>query len=65
MAVDAPPRILRRLVDRYAAMLVSTLGERLVSVVLFGSVARGDASDADDAPRTARHVIALCAGSTA
>jgi predicted nucleotidyltransferase len=48
MTADAPTRILRRLVDRYAALLVSTLGERLVSVVLFGSVARGDASATSD-----------------
>jgi predicted nucleotidyltransferase len=43
MTADAPPQVLRQLADRYAALLVSTLGERLVSVVLFGSVARGDA----------------------
>ena len=48
MTVDAPPQILRRLADRYAALLVATFGERLVSVVLFGSVARGDASATSD-----------------
>lgn len=40
--------VLRRLADRYAELLVRTLGERLVSVVLFGSVARGDASADSD-----------------
>lgn len=48
MTVGSPPQILRRLADRYAGLLVSTLGERLVSIVLFGSVARGDASATSD-----------------
>ncbi|MFN8624593.1 MAG: nucleotidyltransferase domain-containing protein [Candidatus Binatia bacterium] len=48
MTGEAPAQVLRRLADRYAALLVSTLGERLVSVVLFGSVGRGDASATSD-----------------
>ncbi len=38
----------RKLADRYADLLKSTLRDRLVSVVLFGSVARGDASTTSD-----------------
>lgn len=54
---------LRQLARQYAEILRDTLGERLVSVVLFGSVARGEAgpySDIDlfivleDAPRSMR-----------
>lgn len=39
---------LRQLAEQYAALLATTLGTRLVSVVLFGSVARGDASPTSD-----------------
>ncbi len=51
---------LQELAKRYAAELRRTLGDRLVSVVLFGSVARGEAGPTsdidlfvvlDDAPR--------------
>lgn len=40
--------ILRGLAERYAAHLRTALGDRLVSVVLFGSVARGDAGPSSD-----------------
>lgn len=40
--------MLRGIAERYAELLTTTLGERLVSVVLFGSVARGDASSGSD-----------------
>jgi hypothetical protein len=39
-----PPRLLRTLADQYAAALRTVLGPRLVAVVLFGSVARGEAT---------------------
>jgi hypothetical protein len=39
---------LQALARRYADLLVASLGERLVSVVLFGSVARGDATADSD-----------------
>jgi predicted nucleotidyltransferase len=39
---------LRRIAERYAGLLASALRERLVSVVLFGSVARGDATASSD-----------------
>ncbi|GIW42011.1 MAG: DNA polymerase [Candidatus Binatia bacterium] len=42
------PDVLRELARRYAKLLESTLGDRLVSVVLFGSVARGDARENSD-----------------
>jgi len=48
MVVEAPARVLRQLAERYAELLVSTLKDRLVSVVLFGSVARGDPSPSSD-----------------
>lgn len=48
MTTGAPATILRRLAERYAELLIATLGDRLVSVVLFGSVARGDASGNSD-----------------
>lgn len=40
--------ILRDLAQRYAGLLQQTLGDRLVSIVLFGSVARGDARPSSD-----------------
>jgi predicted nucleotidyltransferase len=52
--------LLRALAERYARLLREALGERLVSVVLFGSVGRGEATPnsdidllivADDLPR--------------
>ena len=48
MTTEAPAQILRRLADCYAELVISTLGAQLVSVVLFGSVARGDASTTSD-----------------
>lgn len=48
MTIESAATILRRLADTYAAQLQSTLGERLVSVVLFGSVARSDPSATSD-----------------
>jgi len=39
---------LRELADDYAALLRSAFGDRLVSVVLFGPVARGDAHASSD-----------------
>ncbi len=47
MPVDAQ-HVLRRLAERYAQLVRSALGDRLVSVVLFGSAARGDASATSD-----------------
>jgi hypothetical protein len=41
-------RELRDLADRYSGMVRAALGGRLVSIVLFGSVARGDASRISD-----------------
>jgi len=43
-----PSATLRRLAERYATLLQSTLEDRLVSVVLFGSVARGEATASSD-----------------
>ncbi|TMA52031.1 MAG: nucleotidyltransferase domain-containing protein [Deltaproteobacteria bacterium] len=43
-----PSDVLQDLARRYTDLLRSQLGERLVSVVLFGSVARGDASATSD-----------------
>ncbi len=48
MAVSGVARVLRRAADRYADHLRATLGERLVSVVLFGSVARDEAAAGSD-----------------
>jgi len=39
---------LRRLAESYAALVQSSLSDRLVSIVLFGSVARGDPSPTSD-----------------
>jgi len=47
MTGEGPAIVLRRLADRYASLLMATLGG-LVSVVLFGSVARGDATANSD-----------------
>jgi uncharacterized protein len=44
MQAADPSKALRSIAVRYAELLEGTLGEHLVSVVLFGSVARGDAS---------------------
>jgi hypothetical protein len=48
MTGDVPAAVLRSLAERYAGHLRSALGDRLVSVVLFGSVARGDARASSD-----------------
>lgn len=48
MATSQPSQALRQLAERYAELLRIQLGTRLVSVVLFGSVARGDASLGSD-----------------
>jgi predicted nucleotidyltransferase len=48
MATEPPASILQGLADRYAGLLASVLGDRLVSVVLFGSVARGDVTSMSD-----------------
>ena len=39
---------LRAIADEYAALLRAAFGDRLVSVVLYGSVARGDARPGSD-----------------
>jgi hypothetical protein len=44
----SPALTLRRLAERYCELLVTRLPERIVSVVLFGSVARGDPSPTSD-----------------
>jgi len=46
--MPAPSPMLRELADRYASLVASSLGDRLVSIVLFGSVARGDATENSD-----------------
>lgn len=43
-----PNEVLLELARRYADLLRQHFGDRLVSIVLFGSVARGDASAASD-----------------
>ncbi len=48
MTGDAVAVTLRRLAEEYATHVRSALAERLVSVVLFGSVARGDPSPSSD-----------------
>jgi predicted nucleotidyltransferase len=48
LAPVIPAETLRTLSRQYADLLVQALGDRLVSVVLFGSVARGDASPDSD-----------------
>jgi predicted nucleotidyltransferase len=48
MATDHVAEALRRMAGEYAALVRRTLGDRLVSVVLFGSVARGDPSPSSD-----------------
>jgi predicted nucleotidyltransferase len=48
MAEGHVAEVLRRAANRYADHLASALGDRLVAVVLFGSVARGDASEGSD-----------------
>jgi len=48
MTGDSVAASLRRLAEEYAAGVHSLLGERLVSIVLFGSVARGDPSPTSD-----------------
>jgi len=40
--------VLRRVAEQYTAMLVQASGDQLTSVVLFGSVARGEASRKSD-----------------
>jgi len=40
--------LLRELAEHYSSLLEAALGDRLVSVVLFGSVARGDAGPHSD-----------------
>jgi hypothetical protein len=48
VTASSPQATLRRLAQRYSELLVARLRERVVSVVLFGSVARGDASSSSD-----------------
>jgi len=48
MGVHPPAATLRSLAGRYGDLLQSTLGDRLVSVILFGSVARGEAGPTSD-----------------
>lgn len=45
---DLVAQALRHLAEDYAGRLRATLGDRLVSIVLFGSVARGDPSPTSD-----------------
>lgn len=48
MAESRVAKVLRRAASRYADHLAGALGDRLVAVVLFGSVARGDAGAGSD-----------------
>jgi predicted nucleotidyltransferase len=48
MAATTVAQMLRRAAEQYAGHLVTTLGDRLTAVVLFGSVARGDAVAGSD-----------------
>jgi hypothetical protein len=48
MAATTVAGVLRRAAEQYAEHLVTTLGDRLTAVVLFGSVARGDAVAGSD-----------------
>ena len=48
MATSAVSPELRGAAERYAELLRDVLGDNLVSVILFGSVARGDASAGSD-----------------
>lgn len=48
MSDETAAKRLRKLADRYATQVQAALGDRLVSIVLFGSVARGDASPSSD-----------------
>jgi len=48
MSTASHADVLRRLAERYTEQLRVALGDRLVSVVLFGSVARGEASQGSD-----------------
>lgn len=48
MATSAVSPELRGAAERYAELLREVLGDNLVSVILFGSVARGDASAGSD-----------------
>lgn len=48
MSADSAQRALRQAAETYAKLVEKTLGSNLVSIVLFGSVARGEAhSDSD------------------
>jgi len=48
MEANDASAVLRELTRRYTDLLRAHLGDRLMSVVLFGSVARGDASPTSD-----------------
>ena len=48
MAATTVTQVLRPAAERYAEHLVSTLGDQLVAVALFGSVARSDAGAGSD-----------------
>jgi predicted nucleotidyltransferase len=48
MAAMTVAQVLRRAAEAYAEYLVATLGDQLLAVVLFGSVARGDAVAGSD-----------------
>jgi uncharacterized protein len=45
---DSVAQALRRLADDYAEHVHAALGDRLISIALFGSVARGDATPTSD-----------------
>src|SRR5579862_8219136 len=48
MSTGSPASALRQLADEYTRLLGALFGDTLVSVVLFGSVARGDATPNSD-----------------
>lgn len=48
MSTSAVTSAVREAAERYAALLREVLGDNLVSVILFGSVARGEASTDSD-----------------
>lgn len=48
MVIGPPSQVLRELASRYTELLRTLLGDRLISVVLYGSAARGDAGPTSD-----------------